>query len=150
MAAWPGTFLHSGAVESGVWHHVAITLDNDTDEVQANAFALWLDGARIASGPAAQLPAHGGTIIGRDENTRYEDGPGKRPIVSSGGFLICGFIIGRSARLNWVNSQSTAPQQSLCAAPDPAPKSTVEALVLAWRQRLLRYAFIFHRTNTRG
>jgi hypothetical protein len=78
MSTWPGTFVHSGDIEAGVWHHVAITLDS-TEEVRANAFSLYLDGARVGSGPAARLPAHGGTIIGRDENTRYEEGPGKTP-----------------------------------------------------------------------
>lgn len=76
---WPGTFVHSGPVEPGRWHHVAMVLDNDTDQLHPDAFSLWLDGARVATGPAARLSSHGGTLIGHGENTRYEDGPGKLP-----------------------------------------------------------------------
>ncbi|HEV7406701.1 MAG TPA: LamG-like jellyroll fold domain-containing protein [Chthoniobacteraceae bacterium] len=74
---WPGTWLHSGAVEPGVWHHAALILDNDTDTLQADAFTLWLDGARIGAGPAARVPGHGGTLIGRAASTRYDDGVAK-------------------------------------------------------------------------
>jgi len=79
MAIWPGTWLHSGVIEPGVWHHAAITLDNDADTLRADTLTLWLDGARIGSGPAARIPGHVATLIGRAESTRYDDGVAKTP-----------------------------------------------------------------------
>jgi hypothetical protein len=60
---WGGTFLSTGAIESGRWHHVALVLDG-SEQIAPEALRGYLDGAPFDSGSGAQVDAHSGIGIG--------------------------------------------------------------------------------------
>lgn len=80
---WNGTYLQTGSVQSGRWHHVALVLDGRFTTVQDDRLIGYLDGARFGSGPASQVWPHGDdTGIGAvDGDVRFHDGA-----VSGGGY----------------------------------------------------------------
>lgn len=81
-SGWLGTWVSTGAVESGRWHHVALTLDGGPT-TQPDALHGYLDGQVFGSGEGSQLWSHSGDVtIGGVGDTRYPDGGG-----GSTGFL---------------------------------------------------------------
>jgi len=75
-SGWLGTWVSTGAVESGRWHHVALTLDGGPT-TQPDALHGYLDGVRFGSGEGSQLWSHSGDVtIGGVGDTRYPDGGG--------------------------------------------------------------------------
>ncbi|WP_121970436.1 CAP domain-containing protein [Leptolyngbya sp. BC1307] len=72
---WSGSWLKTGNVSSGQWHHAALVLDGK-ETVQAGALTAYLDGQKIGQMDGSQLWAHGDGIgIGNvNGNTRFEDG----------------------------------------------------------------------------
>jgi len=73
-SGWGGTYLDLGAVTSGQWHHVALTLDG-TATIQPDVFKGYLDGVEVASGSGSQLWAHAGDVrIGESGGSRYPTG----------------------------------------------------------------------------
>ncbi len=94
-SGWAGTFLTTGAVPSGTWHHVALVLDGN-GSISPEAIRGYLDGVPFGSGPGSQVWAHTGDIgIGQatgviesvNGGTKYhtgntfEDGDGLRGLV---------------------------------------------------------------------
>ncbi|MEZ4695553.1 MAG: PKD domain-containing protein [Rhodothermales bacterium] len=73
---WPGTFLETGSIQSGKWHHVALVLDGSSTTVQPNSLKGYLDGALFGSGDGARIWGHDDDIgIGAvDGNSRFRDG----------------------------------------------------------------------------
>ena len=73
---WPGTFLETGSIQSGKWHHVALVLDGSSTTVQPNSLKGYLDGALFGSGGGARIWGHDDDIgIGAvDGNSRFRDG----------------------------------------------------------------------------
>ncbi len=62
---WTETFLSTGQIQSGQWHHVALVLDG-SQTPQAGAFTAYLDGSSFDSGTATEIGPHGDNIgIGR-------------------------------------------------------------------------------------
>lgn len=81
-SGWLGTWVSTGAVQSGRWHHVALTLEGGPT-TQPGALHGYLDGVRFGSGEGSQLWSHSGDVtIGGVGDTRYPDGGG-----GSTGFL---------------------------------------------------------------
>lgn len=71
---WDGNWMSTDAVEAGRWHHVALVLQDATDSVQPDKLHLYVDGERVASGPAKRLPRHhSAPRLGAALNTRYHD-----------------------------------------------------------------------------
>ena len=74
----PGTWLITDGtgdeiIESGKWHHVALTLDaSDANNVQANIFKGYLDGKEFGSGSGSKLWNHPGDVsIARNRDTKF-------------------------------------------------------------------------------
>ncbi|MEM8913065.1 MAG: PQQ-dependent sugar dehydrogenase [Planctomycetota bacterium] len=83
-AAWPGTFLSTDGIQSGVWHHVALVLDTNGSLV-ANGLTGYLDGQVFGTGEGARIDKHLGNIsIGAlDQGTRFHDGDSGGPTTVS-------------------------------------------------------------------
>ena len=74
----PGTWLVTTGtgdeiIESGKWHHVALTLDaSDANSVQSNVLKGYLDGKEFGSGSGSKLWSHSGDVsIGRNRDTKF-------------------------------------------------------------------------------
>ncbi len=62
---WGGTFLSTGQITSGQWHHVALVLDAGAT-VENDVFAAYLDGQEFSRGAGSQLWSRSDDIgIGR-------------------------------------------------------------------------------------
>ncbi|MEM8502468.1 MAG: NF038122 family metalloprotease [Cyanobacteria bacterium P01_D01_bin.1] len=72
---WAGTYLQTGDIVSGRWHHVTLVLDGD-EQVRDGAFTAYLDGVRFGSGEGSQLWRRSGNVgFGAvNDGTRFHDG----------------------------------------------------------------------------
>ncbi|MFW6336980.1 MAG: LamG domain-containing protein, partial [Phycisphaeraceae bacterium] len=71
---WDGDWISAEAVEAGQWHEVVLVLDGGTDEVEPDKLHLYVDGERVASGPAKRLPKHhAAPRLGIARSTRFHD-----------------------------------------------------------------------------
>ena len=60
-SGWDGTFIGSGGIQEGQWHHVALVLDADGQE-RNSALMAYLDGRYLGSGEGTALTPHSGGI----------------------------------------------------------------------------------------
>lgn len=75
FGSWDGDWVSTDAVEAGRWHDVALVLQDATGSVEPDKLHLYLDGERVASGPAKRLPQHhSAPRLGSARSTRYHDG----------------------------------------------------------------------------
>ncbi len=72
---WSGSWLNTGKVSAGKWHHAALVLDGQ-QTVKAGALTAYLDGQRIGQMDGSQLWGHGDGIgIGNvNGGTKFKDG----------------------------------------------------------------------------
>lgn len=72
---WSGTWLGTAGVQSGRWHHVALTLDGGAT-TEADALRGYLDGREFGRGVGSQLWPHAGSITVGDhtDGTIFHDG----------------------------------------------------------------------------
>lgn len=75
QSGWTGTFLHTDAIASGEWHHVALVLDGN-DKIRKEALTAYLDGEIFGTGAGSQLWSHSDAIAFGAVNggTRFHDG----------------------------------------------------------------------------
>ena len=73
-SGWQGTWLSTGAVTSGQWHHVVLTLDGGAT-TQPGALRGYIDSGLFGVGEGSQLWSHSGDItIGGVGDTLFPDG----------------------------------------------------------------------------
>ncbi len=71
---WQGTWLSTSNIQSGIWHHVALTLNGGNSKTN-NAFKGYLDGQEFGYGQGSKLWNHPGDIsIGRNKDTKFHSG----------------------------------------------------------------------------
>ena len=77
---WKGGWVDSGAILPGQWYHVAVLLKDAGETPSPDKLALYVNGAKIASGTAMQLTRHMSDInLGRNGDTLYPGGPAGSP-----------------------------------------------------------------------
>jgi PKD repeat protein len=75
-AVWPGTWLTEDKIPSNQWVHVAFVLRDAGAAVAPDKLELYVNGKKVASGPAAALPEHTADInVGRCGSSKYQDVP---------------------------------------------------------------------------
>lgn len=74
---WAGTWLSTAGVQSGRWHHLALTLDGGATTAD-DALRGYLDGQLFAQGVGSQLWSHSGsnTIGDHTDGTIFHDATG--------------------------------------------------------------------------
>ncbi|MFW6133088.1 MAG: LamG-like jellyroll fold domain-containing protein [Planctomycetota bacterium] len=94
FGSWSGDWMSAEGVQADRWHHVALVLADATDAVEPDKLTLYLDGEKVASGPAKRLPKHhSAPRLGVARSTRFGDG-------TTGG----GTFVGRLADFRLVNA----------------------------------------------
>ena len=74
-SGWQGSFMATGGVRSGQWHHVALVLDGGVG-IAPQAIRLYLDGVSVGEREGSQLwPRHDGIGLGAvNGRTLFHDG----------------------------------------------------------------------------
>lgn len=126
---WAGTWLNTAGVESGRWHHVALTLDGQATTTPT-ALSGYLDGQRFAQGVGSQLWSRSGSITIGDhsDGTRFHDGDVSTLTAGFAGQLDDGRLYNRTLQPADVALLARGPAEALARLATAPPRLAVHEI----------------------
>lgn len=125
-SGWAGTWLNTAGVESGRWHHVALTLDGQATTTPT-ALSGYLDGQRFAQGVGSQLWSRSGSITlgNHSDGTRFHDGNVSSFTAGFAGQLDDGRLYNRTLQPADVVLLARGPAEALARLATAPPRLAV-------------------------
>ncbi|MEO0514536.1 MAG: LamG domain-containing protein [Planctomycetota bacterium] len=126
---WAGTWLNTTGIESGRWHHAALTLDGQATTTPT-ALSGYLDGQRFAQGVGSQLWSRSGSITIGDhsDGTRFHDGNVGTLVAGFAGQLDDGRIYNRVLQANEIKLLARGPAETIARVAAAPPRLAVHEM----------------------